>query len=197
MKRENNLTIGIDIDGTVTCPSSLLPYLNQAFGKNLRLADCLEYNLANVYGIPDDQMNRWFAENSDWMCRVAPVHGEADRVLRQWHQAHQLVYISARQVQDMDATLYWFQAKNIPYHHIDLIGSHNKLESAKRWNVDMFIEDRLENALQLSEELSIPVYLFDTPYNQGKLPELVHRVYTWRDVEAAVHLHKTIAAHSK
>lgn len=186
MKADKNLTIGIDIDGTVTCPSSLLPHLNQAFGKNLSLADCLEYDLANVYGVPAPEMNEWFDKNSDMLCRVAPVHGKADLVLRSWYQKHQLVYISARQLADWEATLHWFQTRDIPHHQIELIGSHDKVAAAKRWKVDMFIEDRLENALQLAEELHIPVYLFDTPYNQAKLPDLVHRIYDWREVEKAV-----------
>ncbi|RNB74696.1 hypothetical protein EDM56_31090, partial [Brevibacillus fluminis] len=74
----------------------------------------------------------------------------------------------------------------IPYHHIELIGSHDKVAAAKRWNVDMFIEDRLENALQLSEEMGIPVFLFDTPYNQATLPKLVHRIYDWRELDKLV-----------
>lgn len=186
MKTDKNLTIGIDIDGTVTCPSSLLPHLNQAFGKNLSLADCLEYDLANVYGVAAEEMNAWFAKNSDMLCRVAPVHGDADLILREWYKKHKLVYISARHQADWDATLHWFAARAIPHHHIELIGSHDKVTAAKRWNVDMFIEDRLENALQLAEELSIPVFLFDTPYNQAKLPELVRRIYDWRELEKLV-----------
>ncbi|MGO0062257.1 hypothetical protein ACTID9_19935 [Brevibacillus fluminis] len=186
MKTDRNLTIGIDIDGTVTCPSSLLPHLNQAFGKNLSLADCLEYDLANVYGVSAREMNEWFANNSDRLCRVAPVHGAADLVLREWYQKHRLVYISARHQADWDATLHWFEMREIPHHHIELIGSHDKVAAAKRWNVDMFIEDRLENALQLSEELEIPVFLFDTPYNQATLPKLVHRIYDWRELERLV-----------
>lgn len=193
MKPDKNLTIGIDIDGTVTCPSSLLPYLNQAFGKNLSLDDCREYDLANVYGVPASEMDKWFAQNSDMLCRVAPVHGEADLILREWYQRHNLIYISARHEMDWDATLHWFQLRDIPYHHIELIGSHNKVEAANRWKVDMFIEDRLENAIQLSEELNIPVYLFDTPYNQAKLSDWVHRIYNWRELEKAVNQFTTAA----
>lgn len=182
MTNNKRLTFGIDIDGTVTDPASIVPFMNQSFGKNLTLADCFDYNLAKVYGISDDAFTQWLIHNGTQMYQMAPIHGQAADVLRSWYTNHQLVYISARTEADRDVTLDWFSRHEIPYHHIDLVGSHNKLEAAKRWTVDVFIEDRLENALQLSEGLSIPVFLFDTPYNQATLPPLVHRVSGWDEI---------------
>ncbi len=175
------LTIGIDIDGTVTDPGSILPFMNQAFGKNLSLRDCIEYNLANVYGIPEDEFVKWLDEEGEELYRHATLHHQADEILKQWHQNHRLVYISARAEKHLAVTCEWFDKFGIPYHSIDLIGSHDKLQSAQKWGVEVFLEDRLENAVQLSEELQIPVLLFDTPYNQGKLPSLVKRIFSWQE----------------
>ncbi|HZG13596.1 MAG TPA: hypothetical protein VE710_01130 [Candidatus Bathyarchaeia archaeon] len=188
MKREKSLTIGIDIDGTVTDPGSIVPLMNEAFGKNLAYTDCREYNLARVYNISDEEFMVWLDEYGPRLYREAPVHGLADEVLQAWHQQqlHQLVYISAREDKHRDVTLKWFERYDIPYHQIELIGSHDKCTAAKKWNVDLFLEDRLENALQLSEELGIPVLLFDTPYNQGELPPLVRRIFSWDEVAAIV-----------
>ncbi|MFD2370899.1 hypothetical protein ACFSO0_13270 [Brevibacillus sp. GCM10020057] len=188
MKPEKVLTIGIDIDGTVTSPSSIVPLMNESFGKDLRYEDCYEYNLANVYQITDEEFDRWLDENGERLYDEAPVHGNADHILRSWHSRFKLVYISARESRHRDVTINWFVRYDIPYHEIDLIGSHDKLSAAKRWGVDLFLEDRLENALQLSEGLQIPVFLFDTPYNQGALPPLIHRVATWNEVQEKVQL---------
>lgn len=182
MKAEKVLTIGIDIDGTVTSPSSIVPLMNECFGRNLRYEDCYEYNLANVYKITNEQFADWLDQYGERLYDEAPVHGTADHILRLWHQEHKLVYISAREHRHLDVTLSWFSRYEIPYHEIDLIGTHDKLSSARKWEVDLFLEDRLENALQLSEALKIPVFLFDTPYNQGPLPELIHRVHSWEEV---------------
>jgi uncharacterized HAD superfamily protein len=182
MKAERTLTIGIDIDGTVTDPSSIVPLMNESFGKNLRFDDCIDYNLATVYEISDEDFIRWLKTNGERLYDVAPVHGNADQILRQWHNHHQLIYISAREEKHMPVTLHWFERYQIPFHHIELLGSHDKLAAAKKWQLDLFIEDRLENALQISESLRIPVFLFDTPYNQGELPDLVHRVRTWEEI---------------
>ena len=44
-----NLRFGIDIDGTVTCPTSLLPHINKQFGCNLVLDDIKEYDLTKAF----------------------------------------------------------------------------------------------------------------------------------------------------
>ncbi|USG67229.1 hypothetical protein NDK47_08050 [Brevibacillus ruminantium] len=186
MKPERTLIIGIDIDGTVTEPSSIVPLMNESFGKHLRYEDCFAYNLATVYNITEEAFADWLDKNGERLYDEAPVHGTADAVLRNWYHQHRLVYISAREARHRDVTLNWFSRYQIPYHELDLIGSHDKLAAARKWRVDLFLEDRLENALQLSEDLEIPILLFDTPYNQGTLPELVHRVYSWEQVDTLV-----------
>ncbi|MED4781277.1 5' nucleotidase, NT5C type [Brevibacillus choshinensis] len=188
MKPEKILTIGIDIDGTVTSPSSIVPLMNESFGKDLRYEDCYEYNLANVYKITDEEFDKWLELNGERLYDEAPVHGNADHILRTWHPQFKLVYISAREARHRDVTINWFSRYNIPFHDVDLVGSHDKLSAAKKWGVDLFLEDRLENALQLSEALQIPVFLFDTPYNQSELPPLVHRVTSWDEVQEKVQL---------
>ncbi len=188
MKPVRSLTIGIDIDGTVTDPGSIVPLMNEAFGKNLAYTDCREYNLANVYEITEEQFVGWLDQYGHRLYHEAPVHGNADQILQDWHQQrlHQLIFISAREDKHLAVTHNWFARYNIPFHQIELIGSHDKVNAAKKWQVDLFLEDRLENALQLSEELGIPVLLFDTPYNQGKLPALVLRLFSWDEVPAIV-----------
>ncbi len=188
MKPEKVLTIGIDIDGTVTSPSSIVPLMNESFGRDLRYEDCYEYNLANVYNITDEEFDNWLDQHGERLYKEAPVHGNADDILRAWYPHFKLVYISAREDRHRDVTINWFSRYDIPFHELDLIGSHDKLSAAKKRGVDLFLEDRLENALQLSEALQIPVFLFDTPYNQGDLPSLVHRVTTWDEVQEKIQL---------
>ncbi len=192
MKPAKPLTIGIDIDGTVTDPASIVPLMNESFGKNLCFADCTDYNLATVYGISEEAFADWLRKHGERLYRLAPVHGEADRVLRDWWGNHRLVYISAREPRHLDVTREWFDRYRIPFDEIELIGSHDKLAAARKWAVDLFLEDRLENAVQLATELQIPVFLFDTPYNRSPLPPLVQRVHSWRDVHRRLTEHAAV-----
>ncbi len=69
------------------------------------------------------------------------------------------------------------------YHHIELIGSHDKISTAKKHEVDIFFEDKHDNAVSIHEELDIPVLLFNTPYNQQPIPKGVIRVNNWFEAD--------------
>ena len=79
----------------------------------------------------------------------------------------------------LDITKNWFDTSAIPYDHIELIGSHKKIEIARKYQVEAFFEDKHDNAVEIAEELKIPVVLFDTPYNRKPIPSNVIRVTNW------------------
>ncbi|MBR3217043.1 MAG: hypothetical protein IKF69_11565, partial [Exiguobacterium sp.] len=62
-----------------------------------------------------------------------------------------------------------------------MTGSHDKINVVKDLSLELFMEDRYENAISIHEETSIPVLLFDAPYNRKTLPEGVTRISTWRE----------------
>lgn len=176
---------GIDIDGTVTCPTSLLPHLNEAFKTELTLEDIKEYDLS--LALPNHtqaEVYKWFRQAESNIYTVSPVSENAKRVLNTWKKHHELFYISARGENVLDITFDWFKKHAIEYDHIELIGSHNKIETARKHGVDVFFEDKHDNAVEISEELDIPVLLFDTPYNQKPVPGKVIRVYDWLEAES-------------
>ncbi|MER2037590.1 MAG: hypothetical protein ABS944_05550 [Solibacillus sp.] len=172
---------GIDIDGTVTCPATLLPHINRQYNINMTIADVTEYDFLSGFPHPVDrqQFNLWFKENEPYMYQVSELAADAQAILTEWQKKYELYYISARGTNVFDVTKNWFAEFNVPYDHIELIGSHNKLEVAKKHRVEAFFEDKHDNAVQIAEELSIPVVLFDTPYNQKPVPTNVIRVSNW------------------
>lgn len=174
--------MGIDIDGTVTCPTALVPYLQKSFDSNLKYEDITEYDLSKVLNIPEEKIYQWFKENEHEMYAYSPIHKHADTILTEWSKHFKLIFISARHSYLNDLTIDWFKKHNVPYHHIELTGSHEKIETARRLEVDVFFEDKLDNAIEIHEALNIPVYLFDTPYNQSTLPKGVIRVKSWLEL---------------
>lgn len=173
---------GIDIDGTVTTPDTLLPHINKAYNVNLQLKDVVEYSFLSAFPYPVDpqQFQQWFSENEEEMYRVSDLYPQADKVLQKWQSQFELYYISARDQALFDVTQQWFEQHQVPYDHIELIGSHNKLAVAKNLQVEAFFEDKHDNAVMLAEELKIPVVLFDTPYNRDAVPNQVIRVSSWQ-----------------
>ena len=180
------LRFGIDIDGTVTCPTSLLPHINEQFGCNLVLDDIKEYDLTKAFSVDEKIFYEWYKGAETDIYETSPAQQYAKQVLTDWQEIFELYYISARGHQVYDSTLDWFKLQDIPYDHIELVGSHNKIETAKKFGVHAFFEDKHDNAVEIHEELDIPVILFDTPYNRNPIPDGVIRVYDWQEANKVI-----------
>lgn len=174
---------GIDIDGTVTCPTSLVPHINKAFQLDITLDDLTVYELTECLNIPKETFYEWFITAEPEIYAQSPLAVGAKTVLSKWNDEHELYFISARADKLRDVTETWFNTHEINYDHIELIGSHDKVSTAKRHEIDLFFEDKHDNAVDISEQLNIPVILFDTPYNRKPAPDSVIRVYNWQEAE--------------
>ena len=170
---------GIDIDGTITCPSTFVPYINESFKKNITLNDIKEYDLTPLLEITEQQFWSWMDEKEPIIYKNAPLASGVKNVIEEWKNIYNLIYISARRDHLLDLTYEWFKENSLGFHHIDLIGTHNKLKTIKKYNIDLFFEDKHDNACDISEEFNIPVILFNTPYNQDPVPKNVVRVNNW------------------
>ncbi|WP_064091479.1 hypothetical protein [Rossellomorea aquimaris] len=170
---------GIDIDGTVTSPESLIPHINDFFNLSLSIEDITQYELTEVLNISPQEFGSWFKEAEPNIYKQSPLAEGAKQILDQWKEEHELFFISARRSDLIQLTKEWFDDKDLKYHHIELIGSHNKIATAKKHAVDIFFEDKHDNAVTIHEELDIPVVLFNTPYNQNPVPNGVIRVDNW------------------
>lgn len=178
---KNKPRFGIDIDGTVTSPDTLIPHINKQYNTNIVLNDVVEYDFLSAFPHPidRDEFNKWFKKNEGYMYSVSTLTKDAQSILNKWHEQFELFYISARDIDLYQITHKWFEEHQVPFDHIELIGSHDKINVAKKYEVDLFLEDKHDNAVMLAEELKIPVLLFDTPYNRKAVPTNVIRIQTW------------------
>lgn len=186
MQANRKPRFGIDIDGTVTTPETLIPHINKRYQTNIVLDDVVEYDFLSAFPHPVDRKEfaNWFKENEAYMYSVSDIAKDAQTILLNWHKTFELYYISARGTDLYDITEKWFEKHRVPYDHIELIGSHDKITAAKKHRVEVFFEDKHDNAVMLAEELKIPVLLFDTPYNRKTVPTNVVRVNNWTEANS-------------
>lgn len=178
---------GIDIDGTVTRPDTFIPFLNEAFQLNLAYEDVKQYDFYPYVNVSREELDHWFTKNEPVFYKKSlPAEG-AKEVLNKWTSYADLYYISARHQGLLNITKNWFTTHNLQYHHLELVGSHDKVETAKKLAVDLFLEDKHDNAVAIAEECKIPVLLFNTPYNQDPVPNEVIRVHSWQEAQNWVH----------
>jgi len=183
----SKIRFGIDIDGTVTCPTSLLPHINKAYKRNLTIDDIREYDLTKA--LPDiepAEFGKWFKLAEAEIYATSPIRDYAREVLSEWNEQYELFFISARGSNVQDITDKWFLEHEVVYDHIELIGSHDKLATAKMHGVHAFFEDKHDNAVAIHEALNIPVILFDAPYNRDPIPDGVYRVNDWLEAKQQI-----------
>ncbi len=174
---------GIDIDGTVTRPDTFIPFLNEAFQLNLAYEDVTQYDFYPYVNISREDLDHWFITNEPKFYQESlPAEG-AQEVLNKWTSYADLYYISARHERLFDVTKNWFTTHKLQYNHLELVGSHDKVATAKKLAVDLFLEDKHDNAVAIAEECKIPVLLFNTPYNQDPVPNQVIRVQSWQQAQ--------------
>ncbi|MEH6941241.1 5' nucleotidase, NT5C type [Bacillus sp. JJ722] len=177
------IRFGIDIDGTITRPDTFLPFLNKDFGLTLTIEDITEYDLTPFVNVQPSVLAQWFTKNEAMIYEASPLYEGAKEVVNRWSNLGDLYFISARNTHLMDVTEMWFHKNQVAYHHIELIGTHNKIATVKKHNINVFFEDKHDNAVEISEECDIPVILFNTAYNQGSIPSNVIRVNNWQEAE--------------
>lgn len=179
----NRKRFGIDIDGTITRPDSILPFLNKDFGLQLTMNDITEYDLTPFVKVEPPILAEWFTKNEALIYEQSPLYEGAKDAVNKWAAIGELYFISARHTYLLDITEAWFHKHQVPYNHIELIGTHDKITTVKKHKIEIFFEDKHDNAVAISEECNIPVLLFNTAYNQGSIPDNVIRVNNWNEAE--------------
>lgn len=149
---------GIDIDGTITRPDTMVPYLNKAFNMALTYEEINTYDLNPFVDVSPSEFAAWFHDSEPMIYSESLLVDGARECLEKFEQYVDLYFISARRKDLIDVTETWFSTNELRYHQIDLIGSHDKIAMAKKLKIDLFFEDKHDNAVTISEECRSPLF---------------------------------------
>ncbi|MBD0407930.1 hypothetical protein CHH79_12310 [Bacillus siamensis] len=189
------LRLGIDIDGTVTAQDTFVPYLNRSFHLSITLDDMTDYDLTKLLNITAEEFWEWMNVHEAAIYKEAQLAEFAKQALDGLKEEHRLIYITARRSHLEDVTLDWFANRDVHYDHIELVGSHHKVEAVKKHGIDLFFEDHHGNATMIAKEAGIPVILFDSPYNQLPTDSNIIRVQNWLEAVAWINKNKHSLQH--
>lgn len=186
---DRRLNICVDIDGTITEPFYWIQSVNNFFNKNIRPEQVTSYDFNDLCEISHEEFMAYYKKHGEEIHAKAEIREDADVILNQLVMEDNIYYITARMEQMKYVTQTWFDKYNVPYTEVFFLGSHDKLSKAIELDCDIFIEDRYENAIQLSEA-GIFVLLIDCEYNRKELNERVKRVYSWQDIYEEIRRYK-------
>lgn len=183
------MNIGIDIDDTISNTyETLLPYLEN-YIKNILKKDFYNqeskidyYRLQDRYGITKEEENQFWIDNYvEIMKKVVPKKSSVEIIKKIKDKGNKIFLITARfenpLVDIIELTEKWLRKYNIEYDKL-IINSHNKLEIAKKENIDIFIDDSVRNCEMLANG-NIKTYMLLTKNNEFYENEKIIKVNSW------------------
>lgn len=176
-------SICIDIDGTMTDPYFFLPYLNKITGKNICDKDYTSINWNTIFGSEFSDVYECFDDEFTYIYEEASLMEGVKKVIDDLILiGDEVHYVTARSKNIDSVTKSWINSQGLDGSKVVSLSSNfGKVETAKKLNCDVFIEDDPENAINLSKE-GFSVILFDTYYNQGIEGENITRVGSWEEI---------------
>ena len=177
--------IGVDIDGVITdegdsenniWQKALSEYMQRDI---TRIRDVYNFNRAFDLSpeVIDDFLNERLAHIYS---NVIPLHKAKETINYLFEIGFKIILITARDQSFRQLTSKWLKDHGIKYtqlHHED-----NKAPLAAEMNIELFIDDNQENAIQIAQK-EIDVLLMDKYHNQDIGDhELIYRVDNWTDI---------------
>lgn len=175
------LNLCIDIDGTVTEAYDWIPIVNRYFNTTITPNDVTVYDIYKILGVDKADYDLFYDLYGEALHLECRIRKGAKNVIDSLYQKHNIHFVSAREKRMKYVTHIWFDHYKIPMDSLTLLGSHNKVSTAKALNCDIFIEDRYENAIQLAQS-GFEVLLVDCNYNKGPLLHNITRVSDWFEI---------------
>lgn len=190
--------IGVDIDNVIS--DSYPEYLssfNAEFQVDIRMDQIRDFYFLNkhVEGSTVKKGKEMVAYidkltySEAFQMKLKPVESAAS-IIQKWTDRGYLIhFITSRPAEMRDITRNWlkkhgFWVKGVKLELFDKnlgyeIDVPYKSEMVKKYALNAFIEDSLE----IAQALSIPVFLMDRPWNQGKLKKNIIRVMSFKEIE--------------
>ena len=195
--------IYIDIDDCLSRTfAALIDLFAEVHGRRIAYEDATEFDLGRVFGLGPEQLDQFFdlVHEDSVMRNIALVEG-GPAALAHWDSAgYEIHLLTGRPPTTEAATRGWLEHHAIPHSSLSFVDKYGR---AKLWpegsrplslrdvgemEFCLAVEDSLEVAVFLAEQLEIDVALIDHPWNRDTagLSQVVRdrliRCRGWSDV---------------
>ncbi len=183
--------IGIDLDDILLdFNGAFIEYHNSKYGTTLKKENTTTFFLEEILDIPREEAMlrlRDFYLSSHHE-EAAPIDGAVEALV-DLARTNKLLIISASPEEIRIRIESWLKKhfintfESIHFTRKMSTDTHSlkKSEVCQSLGIDVFVDDALHNAENIAE-CGIPVLLLDRPWNQGEVPKLVTRVYSWSEI---------------
>lgn len=169
--------------------------VESAFGKRVAYEDLTTFDLGRAFGITQAQVKRLFElTHADEVILNLPVKPGADNTLRRWHeQGYRLAVVTGRPPEIYESSLAWLAQNEMPYDEFFIVDKYGRFEeddpiaiskdALLSMDFRLAVEDSLEMAVYIAEQMNTPVALMDCPWNRtDDLHPLITRYEGWTNM---------------
>lgn len=183
----------IDFDDVITeTGQACLEVLQKEFGRTADFEDLTTFDLKVSLGLSDDEFEHFFKilHQPEVVLKYQPIEGAIEGLNHWASQGINIAIVTGRFTSSYDASLQWLANHNVRYDSFTMVNKYQRedsdpsiaitLEELKKRKYSLAVEDSEVMAAFLSDEMRVPVALFDRPWNQNaKLNGKVTRYHTW------------------
>ncbi|MCI8545967.1 MAG: hypothetical protein HFJ44_01890 [Clostridia bacterium] len=184
------MNIGIDIDDTISNSyETIIPYAQKYQIEELHKSPILDrsgefsthkYTKA-LHNWNEEEENIFWEKYYTSMLPKMSAKALASESIKELSKNNKIYLITARwdtEKKEVEKiTIKWLADNEIVYDKL-ILNAGTKLESCKKYNIDLFIDDSFKNCKELTEN-GIRTFIMDSQVNQKCNDEKIKRVYSW------------------
>ncbi len=197
MKRSGGKRIYVDMDDVISkTTDTYAAIVAREFGKQARFEDLSSFDLKKSFGLTDKEFCFFFdlVHQPEVLLAYEPVEGCVSVLSRWARQGCHIDIVTGRPPSARDASLAWLDRYQIPYAAFIMVDKYNRTakdlstiitkDQLMQRQYDMAVEDSREMAFFLANSMTVPVMLYDRPWNvQPVEHQNIRRVCSWQEID--------------
>ncbi len=189
MNNKKNITIGIDLDDTISSSNEMFIKYAKLYNKEKKInfkIDETQWDLDKSFGWNDNNYKEFCKQYLRTLLNEAEIkYNAAEKINKLKKEGYKIIIITSRNEKELN-DMYSFTEKWLKNHNINydklIINSLQKEEECLKNKVNIFIDDNMKNCMNVYKKLQIPVFLFDGLYNTNDKYSNIERVYSWDEI---------------
>ena len=189
MDNKKNITIGIDLDDTISSSNEMFIKYAKLYNKEKKInfkIDETQWDLDKSFGWNDNNYKEFCKQYLRTLLNEAEIkYNAAEKKKKIKNEGYKIIIITSRNEKELN-DMYSFTEKWLKNHNINydklIINSLQKEEECLKNKVNIFIDDNMKNCMNVYKKLQIPVFLFDGLYNTNDKYSNIERVYSWDEI---------------
>lgn len=187
--------IGIDLDDILLdFNGALVKFYNAKHGTNYTKDGMTSFFLEDNWGISGEQLQEELNEfySSSYHKDADPIVGSIEAIAELAKDNELYIVTASPQIIEAEIRVWLGRHYTADFKHIHFTRKtpfdesiQNKKDACTGLGIEVFIDDALHNAENIAL-CGIPVFLLDSPWNQGPVEPPIRRVYSWYEIVAAL-----------